>query len=83
MPTSHQLRAARALAGWSARELAERADVHISTIQRMENANGPTGGNVATVEKITAALDRDGVEFLTLERGAGVLIRTSRGGEQG
>lgn len=84
MFTSLQLRAARALARWSARELAERADVHISTVQRMEGGDGWVGGNFATLAKITAALDEAGVEFVTLDRGTGALIRTpSRDGEDG
>ncbi len=40
MLTSQQIRAARGLLRWSARELAERAGVHLSTVQRMERSDG-------------------------------------------
>ncbi len=40
MLTSDQIRAARALLRWSARELAARSSVHLTTIQRMEGQTG-------------------------------------------
>ena len=63
MLTSSQLRAARALLHWPARELAQRADVHIATVQRMESGNGLVRGTVQTLAKIQDALEDAGVEF--------------------
>ncbi len=65
MLTSHQIRAARALLHWSARELAERAGVHVTTIQRMESivGNGNVNGMVSTLQKVVGALEREGIEF--------------------
>ena len=49
---------------WSAAELARRAGVHISTVQRIER-NGPAlRGNIATLEKVRRALEDSGIEFL-------------------
>ncbi len=76
MLTSNQLRAARALLGWSARELAERAGVDITTVQRMERRNGPVGGYNPTVDRITAALDAVGGELFVEVGRIGVALRT-------
>ena len=39
MISGAQVRAARALLGWTAKELARKAGVGISTVQRIENAD--------------------------------------------
>ncbi len=72
MLTPAQIRAARALIGWSARALAERAGVHITTVQRLERAGPRLRGHVETVEKIRHALEAAGVEFDT---GNGVRLK--------
>ncbi len=64
MLIAQQIRAARGLLGWSARELAESAGVNISTIQRIERVDGPVRGNAGTLRRITDALEGAGVEFL-------------------
>jgi len=68
--TPDQIRAARALLRWSARELAARAAVHLTTIQRMENRRGVLRGRIATLQKVQAALEAAGVEFTEPRRGA-------------
>ena len=76
MITPGQLRAARALLGWSASDLAKCAGVHVTTVQRMESRNGrPTRGTVATVEKVMNVLEDKGIEFHTEEGRNGVLLR--------
>ena len=75
MLTSHQLRAARAILGWTAKELAELAGIHITTVQRLEGANGLIGGNAATQEKIIGTLEASGIEFLNLNGRRGVVLR--------
>ncbi len=75
MLTSHQLRAARAILGWSARELAERAGIHITTVQRAERRDGPAGGNVATHDKIIRTLEASGIEFLNDDGRHGVVLK--------
>ena len=74
MLTSHQLRAARAILGWSARELAERAGIHVTTVQRLEGATGVIGGNAATHEKLIRTLEASGIEFLNHDGRRGVVL---------
>ncbi len=74
MLTSDQIRAARALLRWSARELAQRSRVHITTVQRMERGNGPVGGTVHTLAKVQRALEDAGVEFTSQNGSPGVRL---------
>ena len=75
MFTGAQLRAARGLIGWSQKELAERADVAFTTVQRVERDNGMFGGNVKTVLKLKGALERAGVEFIDADADKGPGVR--------
>lgn len=62
MPTIEQIRAARALLGWSQGELAEKSGLTQTSIARLENnTNKP---NSATLDKITTALHNAGIEFI-------------------
>ena len=49
MLNSEQIRAARALLGWSARQLAEKSGVQLTTVQRLERGNGLASGTVKTL----------------------------------
>lgn len=63
--SAEQIRAGRALLNWSARELAKEAVVAITTVQRLEVGAVPIeNASVATVGKITRALEAAGVVFL-------------------
>jgi transcriptional regulator with XRE-family HTH domain len=64
MITSQQLRAARALLGMDQRALAEASGLSLPTIQRMETSDGVIRGNVESLMKLIAALDRAGVELI-------------------
>jgi transcriptional regulator with XRE-family HTH domain len=75
MLTSEQIRAARALLGWPARELAQRAGVHVATVQRMERARGALHGTVASLTRIERALTAAGIEFIEDDAGVGVRLR--------
>ncbi len=74
MVTSMQLRAARALLGWTARELAERGNVHLSTVQRMERCHGPVRGNVTSLDAVLDALQDRGIEFVSEDGRVGVIL---------
>ena len=74
MLTPEHIRAARALLHWSARELAERSSIHISTIQRMERRNGPLRGSTESLRKIENAFKIAGVEFLQDDDRPGVRL---------
>ncbi len=75
MLTSQQIRAARALLHWSAGQLAERAGVHISTIQRLEHSDGTLRSTARTVAKVERALEAEGVDFLADNDGPGVRLK--------
>ena len=80
MLTSDQIRAARALVRWSARELAERAGVSLPTIQRIEAAEGLPSTSVKTLDAVRRALEEAGVEFTpdTGADGPGVRLKKPR-----
>jgi predicted transcriptional regulator len=69
-----QIKAARAMLGWSQEDLAGKADVSIPTIKRLEASDGPLGGRGVTAEKIVRAIVSGGVEFIG-ENGGGVGVR--------
>jgi transcriptional regulator with XRE-family HTH domain len=79
-----QIRAARAFLQWSVADLAKRARVGLSTIQRIEDVNGSAAiaGNLQwridaraqAVAKIQAAFEGAGITFLT-DNGQGVGLR--------
>jgi transcriptional regulator with XRE-family HTH domain len=64
LPTGNMLRAARALAGLRAAELAKLARIDQSTISRMETFGRKTvGGHAGTVDAVVKALAQHGVEI--------------------
>jgi transcriptional regulator with XRE-family HTH domain len=74
--TVAQLRAARALLGWSQTELAKSSGVAIATIKRMEGARGLPKTAVENVWKIQQALQDAGVIFIDEnDEGPGVRLR--------
>ena len=77
MRFSSQIRAARALLGWSQSELADRAEVGLATLQRIEQAEGVVKGHFSTVLKIQRALERAGIHFIEEDAGEiGVTLKT-------
>jgi predicted transcriptional regulator len=64
MMTSGQLRAARALLGMDQKTLADKADVSLPTIQRMEASDGVVRGTVETLTKVIEALNAAGVDLI-------------------
>jgi predicted transcriptional regulator len=72
-----QIKAARALLGWSQDDLARAAEVSIPTIKRLEAFDGPLGGRDQTAEKIVGAIESAGAEFID-ENGGGPGVRLRR-----
>ena len=71
-----QIKAARALLGWSQDELSARSGVSMPTIGRIEAAGGDIGGRASTAEKLVAALEAGGIIFIEADGdGAGVRLR--------
>jgi transcriptional regulator with XRE-family HTH domain len=73
LATVEQLRAARALLGWSQTELASRAGLSLPTVKRVEGSFGPHVSEEAR-QKLQHALEAAGLEFLE-ENGAGLGVR--------
>jgi transcriptional regulator with XRE-family HTH domain len=73
-----QIKAARALVGWSQEELAAMAGVSIPTVKRLEAADGMLGGREETGIKLCKALERAGVEFTNGDQ-PGVRVRKTGG----
>jgi transcriptional regulator with XRE-family HTH domain len=63
MITIRQIKAARALLGWSQADLAEASGVSHPSVKRLEAEGGELGGRADTGEKLRTALERAGVEF--------------------
>lgn len=82
MITPSQLRAARALLGIDQRQLAELSSLSVPTIQRMEaSSSGVIRGNVDSLMKLVAALNKAGIELIaegavSAGGGRGVRLRT-------
>jgi predicted transcriptional regulator len=74
MISSRQIRAARALLGWSQQELADRAVISVNALARLES--GKVDSKSSTVRAIQNALSRAGVDFIQPgEFGEGVRLR--------
>lgn len=72
--STRQIKAARALLDWSQQDLALAAGVSEPTVKRLEAADGDLGGRSETIQKLLAALEREGVEFIK-ENGGGPGVR--------
>lgn len=77
MISIRQMKAARALLAWSQGDLAQASSVSEPTIARLESIDGPIGGRAETGEKLVAALEKAGVEFIP-ENGGGAGVRMSK-----
>ncbi len=76
MVSARQIRAGRALLGWSQQALADRAIVSISAIKRLEL--GMTDPRVSTVTAVQTALEKAGIEFISTTPGKGEGVRLAR-----
>jgi transcriptional regulator with XRE-family HTH domain len=71
MVTAAQIRAARALLGWSQQELADKAIVSVNAVNRLERELVDT--KMSTLTAVEKALQKAGVEFIPSgDRGEGV-----------
>ncbi len=77
MISNLQIRAARALLGWSQQRLADEAGVSPITIKRLEGAEETFQARFETVMKVKAAVEAAGVVFRAGEDGLihGVSLR--------
>src|SRR5260370_37348506 len=81
--TTRQVKAARALLGWSQADVAQHSGVSEPTVARLEAVDGELGGREDTAEKIRTAIEIAGIEFIDENgagRGAGLANRAQSGG---
>ncbi len=64
MPSGPQIRAARALLGISAEELAELSGVPHRTLQRFERNDEVPPSRIGNLDKIKTALEAEGIQFI-------------------
>jgi transcriptional regulator with XRE-family HTH domain len=72
---SSEIRAGRALLGWSQLDLARAASLGVATVRRLESAGDQIRGAAETIWKIQKALEAAGVEFLPAQEGSGPGVR--------
>ena len=73
MITPRQIRAARALLGWSQQALADKAIVSLNALTRLER--GVVDSRLSTLSAVEKALSRAGVEFIPAgNKGEGVRL---------
>ena len=72
--TGAQIRAARALIRWSAKELAKAAGIGVATVSRAEVEDGNTSLTSANLKAVRLALETAGIEFIP-ENGGGAGVR--------
>ncbi|WP_376742387.1 multiprotein-bridging factor 1 family protein [Ensifer canadensis] len=80
MLQANQIRAARALLGWSQGQLVEKTGLSLTTIRRMEDDKiGPERSSAGNVATVTKALESAGVVFQAhgemVEGGPGVRLK--------
>ncbi len=78
MISSSQIRAARALLKWSAKELSANSGVGTATLKRYEVSDGIPNANVKTLGLIKETLEAAGIEFIgSPDKDPGVRLLTN------
>lgn len=72
MITARQSRAARALLGWNQETLADRAQVSLTALRRLESESGLRVYE-STRDQVRRALEANGIVFMSTEKGDGVM----------
>ena len=76
MITAEQIRGARAMLRWSAKQLAEQAGLSWPTVQRMESTQGVPSGLSRNLELVQRALEGAGIIFIDEDdEGPGVRLK--------
>ena len=76
MITSRQVRAARALLGWTQEMLADKALVALTALKRLES--GRLKVREDTRDQVRRALEAAGIVFRAFDRGEGVMLFRNR-----
>ena len=64
MIIGEQIRAARAMLKWTADDLAQKSEIGVATIRRLEVMNGIPTGQARILDAIQRTLEQAGVEFV-------------------
>ena len=76
MITAEQIRGARGMLRWSAKQLAEQAGLSWPTVQRMESVQGVPSGLSKNLELVQRTLEQAGIIFIDADdEGPGVRLR--------
>ena len=78
MLTGAQIRAARALLGWTSQTLADRSGVSTSTITRAERVDGVPRMRTDRLDAIQLSLEQGGVAFIDANSTSGAGVRFRR-----
>jgi ribosome-binding protein aMBF1 (putative translation factor) len=73
MITARQSRAARALLGWNQETLADKAQVSLTALKRLESVSGLEVYE-STRDQVRRALESHGILLLTTDQGEGVMV---------
>jgi len=73
MITARQSRAARALLGWNQETLADKAQVSLTALRRLESENRLRVYE-STRDQVRRALEANGIVFMATDRGEGVMV---------
>ena len=76
-PTPAQVRAARALLGWTRSEVARRFEIGDATVARLERGDRVPGPRI--LPRIKEGFESAGIVFFNDERGCGVALATPQG----
>jgi transcriptional regulator with XRE-family HTH domain len=72
MITARQSRAARALLGWTQETLADKAQISLTALKRLESGSG-LGVYETTRDQVRRAFEGAGIVLLSTDKGEGVL----------
>ena len=73
MITARQFRAARALLGWTQETLADKAQVSLTALKRLESESGLEVYET-TRDQVRRAFEGNGIVLLTSDQGEGVML---------
>lgn len=73
MITARQSRAARALLGWTQETLADKAQVSLTALKRLESESG-LAVYESTRDQVRRAFESNNIVFLSSEQGEGVML---------
>ena len=73
MITARQSRAARELLGWTQETLADKAQVSLTALKRLESESGLKVYE-STRDQVRRALENNGIMFLSTDQGEGLML---------